>query len=46
MYKCGLISSVRKFCKFIVMELDHTLKRQIVPDDFFYMCANLQKKLC
>jgi hypothetical protein len=25
------------------MELGHTLKREIVPDDMIYMCANLQK---
>jgi hypothetical protein len=27
------------------MELGHTLKREIVPDDMIYKCANLQKKL-
>jgi hypothetical protein len=25
------------------MELDHTPKREIVPDDMFYKCANLKK---
>jgi hypothetical protein len=27
------------------MELDHTLKREIIPDDMFYKCAILQKKI-
>jgi hypothetical protein len=27
------------------MELGHTLKREIVPDDMIYKCANLQKKI-
>jgi hypothetical protein len=27
------------------MELDHTLKREIVPDDMIYKCANPEKKL-
>jgi hypothetical protein len=25
------------------MELDHTFKREIVPEDMIYKCANLQK---
>jgi hypothetical protein len=25
------------------MELDHTLKREIVSDDMTFMCANLKK---
>jgi hypothetical protein len=25
------------------MELDHTPKREIVPDDIFYKCANVKK---
>jgi hypothetical protein len=27
------------------MELDHTLKRKIVPDNMIYKCVNIQKKL-
>jgi hypothetical protein len=31
----------QKFCEFIGVELDHTPKREFVPDDLSYGCANL-----
>jgi hypothetical protein len=43
--KCGPLISVVDFLELSGIELDHTLKREIVPDGMIYKCANLQKKL-
>jgi hypothetical protein len=36
--------SLNLFSKLIGAELDHTSKRESVPHNLFYKCANLQKK--
>jgi hypothetical protein len=41
--QCGPLSSVVHFLELIETELVLTLKREIVPDDMFYECANLKK---
>jgi hypothetical protein len=41
--KCGPLSSVVDFSELIQAKLVSTLKREIVPDDMVYMCANLHK---
>jgi hypothetical protein len=42
---CGSIGSDRIFSEFIGIELDHTPKREIVPDDLLCKCENVQKIL-
>jgi hypothetical protein len=41
--KCGPLSSVMDVSELIGMELVHTPKSEIVPDDMFYKCTNLHK---
>jgi hypothetical protein len=41
--KCGPLSLVVDFSESIEAELVSTLKREIVPDDMVYKCANLHK---
>jgi hypothetical protein len=41
--KVSPLSLVGNFSKLIGMELVHTPKREIIPDDIFYKPTNLQK---
>jgi hypothetical protein len=38
----GPLRLVWNFAEFIGIEIDHTSKREIVPHNLFYKCANLQ----
>jgi hypothetical protein len=35
----------QQFWEFIGIDLNHTFKREFIPDNFFYKCTNLQKLL-
>jgi hypothetical protein len=43
--ECGPLSSVYNFSEIIIIELDHTPKRESVSHNLFYKCVNLQKFL-